>query len=140
MPRKINEVKDFLCKARPSIWVLCKQRRIPLNIKFQIRYSVLHYTLLVQHKEKADEVNLRHQVCKRHSVYTTLCSNLVFLQYTMLIYRPIRSIMESIVMKMFGVQSQKKCNVRQAYSRSEGDEFNKSRPSSDLPQLNQIAN
>lgn len=57
MPRGINEIKDFLVLQFGRAVQIEKN---PLNIKFQIRYSVLLHTLLVQHKEKADEVNLRH--------------------------------------------------------------------------------
>merc|ERR1712156_522364 len=47
MPRQIQEIKDFLLKAR---------RKDAHNVKFKVRCSRFLYTLVVNDKEKADKL------------------------------------------------------------------------------------
>merc|ERR1712108_80117 len=53
MPRQIQEIKDFLLKARRKDARSVKIKKNPDNVKFKVRCSRFLYTLVVNDKEKA---------------------------------------------------------------------------------------
>merc|ERR1712189_16680 len=55
MPRQIQEIKDFLLKARRKDARSVKIKN-PNNVKFKVRCSRFLYTLVVNDKEKADKL------------------------------------------------------------------------------------
>merc|ERR1711974_200582 len=56
MPRQIQEIKDFLLKARRKDARSVKINKNPDNVKFKVRCSRFLYTLVVNDKEKADKL------------------------------------------------------------------------------------
>jgi large subunit ribosomal protein L38e len=56
MPKKNNEIRDFLLKARRTDAKLVKIRKRSNQTKFKIRCSRFLYTLVVEDAEKAEKL------------------------------------------------------------------------------------
>jgi large subunit ribosomal protein L38e len=56
MPKKIEDIRDFLQKARRADAKLVKIRKRDAQTKFKIRCSRYLYTLVVTDSEKADKL------------------------------------------------------------------------------------
>jgi large subunit ribosomal protein L38e len=56
MPKKIEDIRDFLQKARRADAKLVKIRKRDTQTKFKIRCSRYLYTLVVTDSEKADKL------------------------------------------------------------------------------------
>ncbi|KAK2876167.1 hypothetical protein Q8A67_020263 [Cirrhinus molitorella] len=56
MPRKIEEIKDFLLTARRKDAKSVKIKKNKDNVKFKVRCSRYLYTLVITDKEKAEKL------------------------------------------------------------------------------------
>ncbi|KAM8945667.1 LOW QUALITY PROTEIN: large ribosomal subunit protein eL38 [Pelodytes ibericus] len=56
MPRKIEEIKDFLLTARRKDAKSVKIKKNKNNVKFKVRCSKYLYTLVITDKEKAEKL------------------------------------------------------------------------------------
>ncbi|XP_078510386.1 large ribosomal subunit protein eL38 isoform X1 [Lissotriton helveticus] len=56
MPRKIEEIKDFLLTARRKDAKSVKIKKNKDNVKFKVRCSKYLYTLVITDKEKAEKL------------------------------------------------------------------------------------
>ncbi|KAG9267476.1 60S ribosomal protein L38 isoform X1 [Astyanax mexicanus] len=56
MPRKIEEIKDFLLTARRKDAKSVKIKKNKDNVKFKVRCSRFLYTLVITDKEKAEKL------------------------------------------------------------------------------------
>uniref|UniRef100_A0A8C7W0S1 Large ribosomal subunit protein eL38 n=1 Tax=Oncorhynchus mykiss TaxID=8022 RepID=A0A8C7W0S1_ONCMY len=56
MPRKIEEIKDFLLTARRKDAKSVKIKKNKENVKFKVRCSRYLYTLVITDKEKAEKL------------------------------------------------------------------------------------
>ncbi|KAF8370420.1 rpl-38 [Pristionchus pacificus] len=56
MPRQIQDIKDFLLKARRKDAKSVTIKKNKENVKFKVRTSRFLFTLVIQDKEKADKL------------------------------------------------------------------------------------
>ncbi|XP_032832048.1 large ribosomal subunit protein eL38 [Petromyzon marinus] len=56
MPRQIEEIKEFLLKARRKDAKSVKIKKNKVNYKFKLRCSRFLYTLVIMDQEKADKI------------------------------------------------------------------------------------
>ncbi|CAN0314612.1 large ribosomal subunit protein eL38 [Lethenteron reissneri] len=56
MPRQIEEIKEFLLKARRKDAKSVKIKKNKENYKFKLRCSRFLYTLVIMDQEKADKI------------------------------------------------------------------------------------
>lgn len=56
MPKRVQEIKDFLIIARRKDAKSVKIKKNKENVKFKVRCSRYLYTLVIQDREKADKL------------------------------------------------------------------------------------